>query len=220
MITFGDICGLAFLIAVPLIGIKLYNDHQNDVIGWANNDQRDKEIDDFKQFLISHESANEISEREIDWYIGKYCETKSKSFEEVQEEIALAMKGKKVNILGDLSGHKRLLDKYKNTENFNEVKFFQELNDKLKKEQPLERRRIESAINRGCYMHQSGKYICDFNKVLKLDVVDFGYGRHVKYTDISLKDREGGLSVQGDEIVELFNKWRMKQEKFNLINDL
>jgi hypothetical protein len=64
MITFGDICGLAFLIAVPLIGIKLYNDHQNDVIGWANNDQRDKEIDDFKQFLISHESANEISERE------------------------------------------------------------------------------------------------------------------------------------------------------------
>jgi len=207
MITFGDICGLAFLIAVPLIGIKLYNDYQNDVIGWANNDQRDKEIDDFKQFLISHESANEISEREIDWYIREYCETKSKSFEEFQEQT-------RINILGDLSGHKRLLDKYKNTENFNEVEFFQELNDKLKEFKPKERYRIDSAINRGCYMNQSGKYICDFNKVLKLDVVDCGF-HHGNYTDISLKDREEGLSVQGDEIVELFNKWKMKQE--NLI---
>ena len=49
--------------------------------------------------------------------------------------------------------------------------------------------------------------------------MDFGC-RLGKYTDISLKDREAGLSVQGDEIVELFNKWKIKQEKFNLINHL
>ena len=134
MITFGDICGLAFLIAVPVIGIKLYKDHQNDVIGWANNAQRDKEIDDFTQFIISHESANQISVGEIKWYIGKYCETKSASFEEFNAEVEYRMQHPRVNILGDLSNHKRLLDKYKNTENFNEIEFFQELNETLKKE--------------------------------------------------------------------------------------
>ena len=212
MITFGDIFGLAFLVAVPVIGIKLYKDHQNDVIGWANNAQRDKEIDDFRQFLISHESANKISLGELDWYIREYCETKSASFEEIEAEVKHQMKRPRANILGDLSNHKRLLDKYKNTENFNEVEFFQELNETLKKEQPCERRRIERAINRGCYMERSGKYICDFNDVVKLEVHDLGY-RWGKYTDISLKDGEV-VNAQGVEVVELFNKWK---NKHNLI---
>ena len=209
MITFGDIFGLAFLVAVPVIGIKLYKDHQNDVIGWANNAQRDKEIDDFRQFIISHESANKISLGELDWYIREYCETKSASFEEIQEEVKHQMKHPRVNILGDLSKHKRLLDKYKNTENFNEVEFFQELNETLKKEKPQERHRIESAINRGCYKQMDGRYICDFNNVVKLEVRDsrcFGG----KYTDISLKDGEE-VNAQGDEVIELFNKWKNKQ---------
>jgi hypothetical protein len=211
MITFGDICGLAFLIAVPVIGIKLYKDHQNDVIGWANNAQRDKEIDDFTQFIISHESANQISVGEIKWYIGKYCETKSASFEEFNAEVEYRMQHPRVNILGDLSNHKRLLDKYKNTENFNEIEFFQELNETLKKEKPLERRRIESAINRGCYKQVDGQYICDFNNVVKLEVHDFGiYGG--KHTYISLKDGEV-VNAQGDEVIELFNKCKIKQEK-------
>ena len=212
MITFGDIFGLAFLVAVPVIGIKLYKDHQNDVIGWANNAQRDKEIDDFRQFLISHESANKISLGELEWYIREYCETKSASFEEFNAEVEYLMQHPRVNILGDLSNHKRLLDKYKNTENFNEVEFFQKLNETLKKERPRERSRIESAINRGCYKQNDGRYICDFNNVVKLEVRDFG-DLCGKYTEISLKDGEV-VDAQGDEVVELFNKWK---NKHNLI---
>lgn len=209
MITFGDICGLAFLIAVPAIGIAIYKDNKNCEIGWANNAQRDKEIDDFTQFIISHESANQISVGEIKWYIRKYCETKSASFEEINAEVKCRMKHTRVNILGDLSNHKRLLDKYKNTENFNEIEFFQGLNEALKKEQPRERSRIERAINRGCYMEWSGKYICDFNNVIKLEVRDIG-GHCGKYTDISLKDGKV-VNAQGDEVIELFNKWKNKQ---------
>lgn len=207
MITFGDIFGLAFLVAVPVIGVIIYNEHQNDVIGWKNNAQRDKEIDDFRQFLISHESANKISLRELEWYIREYCETKSKDWnpKTIEDKIRKTRK----NILGDLSNHKRLLDKYKNTENFNEVEFFQELNEALKKEQPRERSRIERAINRGCYMEWSGKYICDFNNVIKLEVRDIG-GHCGKYTDISLKDGKV-VNAQGDEVIELFNKWKNKQ---------
>jgi len=207
MITFGDICGLAFLIAVPLIGIKLYNDHQNDVIGWANNDQRDKEIDDFKQFLISHESANEISEREIDWYIGEYCETKSKSFEEFQEQT-------RINILGNLSNHKRLLDKYKNTENFNEVEFFQELNERLNEKKRKEDEftlseniRTKNAIDTGIYISECKKYFFDFNGISSFARKISEYGQYV----IVFKNLNEPLVTNNEEAFALFIKFQEKQ---------
>jgi len=230
MITFGDICGLAFLIGFPTLIIKwlMYEcqtSKEKEMWNAMHN-----EIDNFVQFLASLKSANEISVREIDWYVSKYCRIER---EEITDDFMLEALDRSDELFGrhfivkgncpfrGETGKFNLMEKYKNTENFNEVEFFQELNEKLRKFAPKERHRVELAINKGRYLNHAnyGQYICDFNKVLKLDVIDLGY-RLGKYTDISLKDGEGGLSVQGDEIVELFNKWKIKQEKFNLINHL
>lgn len=217
MITFGDILKLAIFIGVAIL-----------IINWLVYECQESkqgemweiihgEIDNFIQFLASLKSANDISAAEINWYVNKYCRIER---EEITDNFMLESLNRRDALLGErhlcfyenLNGTTEkfnLMDKYKNTENFNEVEFFQGLNEALKKERPRERNRIERAINRGCYMEQSGKYICDFNNVVELEVDDLGsYGGNI--TKISL--RCGAIvNAQGVEVVELFNKWKRKQ---------
>jgi hypothetical protein len=232
MITFGDICGLAFLIgfATLIINWLIYERQQSKEKEMWNIIHN--EIDNFVQFLASLKSANEISVREIDWYVNKYCRIERK---EITDDFMLEALDRRDTLLGKhfiglRSGTTEkfnLMDKYKNTENFNEVEFFQELNEKLRKFEPKERHRVELAINKGRYLKHanSGQYI-DFNNVLKFEAITRAnqYNartmKNVIDTKIFFKHKEETSECYGVEIVELFNKWKMKQEKINLINHL
>jgi hypothetical protein len=225
MITFGDICGLAFLIgfATLIINWLIYERQQSkEKEMW---DIIHNEIDNFVQFLASLKSANEISVGEIDWYVNRYCRIER---EEITDNFMLEALDRRDQLIGKNFGHRwsgttekfNLMDKYKNTENFNEVEFFQELNEKLREFEPKERHRVELAINKGRYLkHANSSQYIDFNNVLKFEAItreDTYYAmtmENVIDTKIFFKHKKETSECDGVEIVELFNKWKMKQQK-------
>ncbi len=224
MITFGDILELAIFIGVATLIIKwlVYECQQ------SKEDKMWKiihsEINNFIQFLASLESANEISAGEINWYVNKYCRIER---EEITDNFMLEALNRRDALLGKhflrviehflgTAEKFNLMDKYKNTENFNEVEFFQDLNEKLREFKPQERHRVELAINQGRYLPNatSGMYICDFNDVLKIETIQKD-PYYLAFADgdkeIFFKHKEETLKCFGDDIIELFNKWKIKQ---------
>ncbi len=223
--TFGEIFFLVSFIGFAILIIKwlIYECQQSKEKEMWN--AMHNEIDNFVQFLSSLKSANEISVGEIDWYVNRYCRI---GREEITDNFMLEALDRRDELIGRdfvflYSGETEkfnLMDKYKNTENFNEVEFFQKLNDKLREFNPEERHRVELAINKGRYLKHanSGQYL-DFNYILKFEAITRPNQYHARTmenvidTKIFFKHKEETSECCGVEIVELFNKWKMKQQK-------
>lgn len=164
----------------------------------CEDDLKHKEIkntvNDFKNFIRNHTLSQALSTDDINWYINEYCTIKEyyRGWER-------------------LSG---LLDKYLYTENFNEVEFFQECNEKIRqrneelcKVELDEKIRTDTAINTGIYVSKCKQYCFDFSNISSFAKRESSCFEYV----IIFKNIAEPMMTRCPDALDLFIKYKQKK---------
>lgn len=200
MITWANITALAILVAILLIFVIVYKNHKEECENNLKRQKTQHAVKDFKDFIRNHTLSQALSTNHINWYIDKYCRIEKYYGSELAHSFKYP---------------DELLDKYLCKENFNEVEFFQECNEKIRqrneelhKAELDEKIRTDTAINTGLYVSQCKKYCFDFNNISSFAKRESSPYEYV----IIFKNITEPMMTRCPDALNLFIKYKQKKE--------